>query len=180
MRAAKGLVPIRGHDQIIMLAQLAGDQLKELREAALRTLKGLPEQVLDPACDAPLPAGVLDLLAELFADRQETLTRIATNTHTHHVTVERIAGLAGEMLTERIAVNEARMLEAPRIIEALYKNRNTRMSTADRLVEFAARNGLDLTGIPCPRTARSHRAWPRTRWPKATKSSRKTRPASRW
>ena len=34
------------------------------------------------------------------------------------------------------------------MIEALYKNRNTRMSTADRLIEFAARNGLDLTGIP--------------------------------
>ena len=34
------------------------------------------------------------------------------------------------------------------MIEALYKNRNTRMSTADRLIEFAARNHLDLSGIP--------------------------------
>jgi hypothetical protein len=148
MMAAKGLVPVRGHDQIIMLAQFASDPAKELREAALRTIKGLPDQVLGPACEAPLPAGVLDLLAEVFADREGTLTAIATNTHSHHVTVERIAGIAGELLTERIAVNEARMIEAPRIIEALYKNRNTRMSTADRLIELAARNGLDLTGIP--------------------------------
>src|SRR6187431_744295 len=68
MMAAKGLVPVRGHDQIIMLAQFASDQAKELRDAALRTIKGLPEQVLAPACEAPLPAGVLDFLAELFAD----------------------------------------------------------------------------------------------------------------
>jgi len=40
------------------------------------------------------------------------------------------------------------LLISPTIIEALYKNRNTRMSTADRLIELAARNNLDLQGIP--------------------------------
>jgi len=34
------------------------------------------------------------------------------------------------------------------VIEALYKNKHTRMSTVDRLVELAARNDVQLSGIP--------------------------------
>jgi hypothetical protein len=145
--AAKGIVPVRGVDQVFMLAQLAADPAAEIRDAARKTLSGLPINVLQPACEAPLHAAVLDLLAELF-DEHETLTRIVANANTHDVTLERIARTASEGLTERMAVNEARLLKAPKVIEALYKNRNTRMSTADRLIEFAARNQLDLTGIP--------------------------------
>jgi hypothetical protein len=145
--AAKGLVPVRGVDQVVMLAQLAADSTAEIRDAARKTLRGLPENVLQPACETPLHEAVLDLLAELF-DQHETLARIVANANAHDATLERIARTASEALTERMAVNEARLLKAPKVIEALYKNRNTRMSTADRLVEFAARNQLELTGIP--------------------------------
>jgi len=146
--AAKGLVPVKGHEQVLMLAQLTADQAPEVRDAAKKTLANLPEGVRRPACEAPLANGVLDVLADLFAQDTEALALIAANNSTHHTTVERIARSASEQLAERIAVNEARLLLAPSIIEALYKNRNTRMSTADRLIELAARNGLDLTGIP--------------------------------
>lgn len=146
--AAKGLVPVRGVDQVLMLAQLTADEAREVRDAARNTLAGLPEAVFLPACEAPLQAPVLDLLADLFSEHHDALSRIAGNSHTHEYTLERIARNASEALTERIAVNEARLVHAPRVIEALYKNRNTRMSTADRLIEFAARNRLELTGIP--------------------------------
>jgi hypothetical protein len=146
--AAKGLVPVRGHDQVLMLAQLAADENPDVRDAARRSLNGLPPNVRHPACDAPLPNGVLDLLADLFESDMEAQVRIAANMATHHSTIERLARGASEQLAERIAVNEQRLLLAPGIIEALYKNRNTRMSTADRLIELAARNRLDLTGIP--------------------------------
>ncbi|MDH5676248.1 MAG: hypothetical protein OEZ06_29275 [Myxococcales bacterium] len=145
--AAKGLVPVRGHDQVTMLAQLAHDETPDVRKAALKTLEDLPENVIDPACEAPLPAAVLNFLAG-FLKREEAHTRIAVNAASADATVERIAATASESLTERIATNEARLLRAPTIIEALYKNRNTRMSTADRLVDLAARNGIELTGIP--------------------------------
>lgn len=148
MMAAKGLVPVRGHDQITMLAQLSADEAAEVRDAAARSLKALPPPVLLPACEAALPAPVLELLTDLFLGQHDVLERIITNANTHDFTLERIARNASEALCERMAVNEARLLLAPRIIEALYKNRNTRMSTADRLIEFAARNKLDLTGIP--------------------------------
>ena len=40
------------------------------------------------------------------------------------------------------------MLAHPPIIERLYMNKATRMSTADRIIELAVRNKLELTGIP--------------------------------
>ena len=43
--------------------------------------------------------------------------------------------------------NEQRLLRHPAIIEALYLNKHVRMSTVDRAVELAARNGLDLKNI---------------------------------
>jgi len=148
LMAAKGLVPVKGYDQITMLAQLAFDEGAEVKANATKSLKALPEAVVLPACAAPLPAAVLDLLVDFFPDQQELLTRIAANPATHDTTVERIARNGSEALCERIAINEQRLILAPRIIEALYKNRNTRMSTADRLVELAARHSLDLSGIP--------------------------------
>jgi hypothetical protein len=146
--AAKGLVPVKGHEQVLMLAQLSADDTPDVRDAAKKTLTGLPEGVRRPACTADLPNGVLDILADLFAHDLECQVLIAANDATHHTTIERLARGASEQLSERIAVNEERLLLAPTIIEALYKNRNTRMSTADRLIELAARNNLDLQGIP--------------------------------
>jgi hypothetical protein len=63
-------------------------------------------------------------------------------------TVEEVARVGSEAVTELIATNEERLLGHPRIIELLYLNKNTRMSTADRLIDLAARNGVVLTGIP--------------------------------
>lgn len=146
--AAKGLVPVKGHEQVLMLAQLTADEATDVRDAAKRTLCNMPEGVRRPSCSAPLANGVLDLLADLWVNDIECQVLIAANDATHHTTIERLARGASEQLAERIAVNEARLLLAPTIIEALYKNRNTRMSTADRLIELAARNNLDLQGIP--------------------------------
>jgi hypothetical protein len=130
-----------------MLAQLAHDSANEVKTAARKTLKELPDNVIQPACEAALPPAVLDYLAQLFT-KQDLLQRIVANRHTDSRTIQQVARTANEALSERIAVNEARLLEFPGIIEALYMNRNTRMSTADRLIDLAARNGLELTGIP--------------------------------
>ncbi|MFT3764335.1 MAG: hypothetical protein QM820_02250 [Minicystis sp.] len=66
----------------------------------------------------------------------------------HMETVEEVARRGSEQVMELIATNEDRLLKHPRIIELLYLNKNTRMSTADRLIDLAARNGVVLTGIP--------------------------------
>jgi hypothetical protein len=147
MMAAKGLVPVRGHDQITLLAQLSADADATVGATALDSLIKLPESVLQAACDAPLPAAVLHFLARTLR-KDDLLGRVVANDITLDATVEEIARICSETLSERIAVNEQRLLRAPTIIEALYKNRNTRMSTADRLIELCARNGVVLHGIP--------------------------------
>jgi hypothetical protein len=55
-----------------------------------------------------------------------------------------MAEFGTELVCERIAINEQKLLEAPVIIERLYMNRSTRMSTADRILELAVRNGIEL------------------------------------
>lgn len=147
MMAAKGLVPIRGNDQVLVLCQLSADQDEKVRGSALASLDGLPSGVLQTACAAPLPSPVLALLAERLS-HPDALGALVSNPNTTDDTLESLTHRADDALCERIATNEARLLRAPKIIEALYKNRNTRMSTADRVVELAARHGLELPGIP--------------------------------
>jgi hypothetical protein len=147
LMAAKGLVPVKGNEQVIMLAQLGSDPEESVKTTAQDSLLKLPEGVLQSACDAALPPPVLHFLGRLLRN-EDLLGRLVANPTSHDDTVEEVARLCSERIAERIAVNEQRLLRAPTIIEALYKNRNTRMSTADRLIELAARNGVVLEGIP--------------------------------
>ena len=56
-------------------------------------------------------------------------------------------------MAELIATNEQRLLANPAIIEKLYMNKATRMSTADRILELAVRNKIELAGIPAYKEA---------------------------
>jgi hypothetical protein len=146
--AAKGLVPIKGADLVTVLVQLSADAEPAVAEAAAKTLEGLPAEVMLSACESELHPSILDGLARRFERNDEALERLIPNRATADATVARIAGRCSEQVAELIATNQQRLLAAPAIIEALYKNRHTRMSTADRLVELAARNDVELEGIP--------------------------------
>lgn len=148
MMAARGLVPIQGAGLVTLLAQLAHDADEGVREAASKSFEGLPDPVLLPSCEADLHASVLDELARRFRTREDVLERLVQNPKTADATIELIARTSSERLSEVIAVNQQRLLGAPEIVEALYKNKHTRMSTADRLVELCARNGVELHAIP--------------------------------
>jgi hypothetical protein len=64
-----------------------------------------------------------------------------------------VAGAASEAVSELVATNEQRLLAHPAIIEKLYMNKSTRMSTADRVLELAVRNKIELKGIPAYKEA---------------------------
>lgn len=151
MLAAQGTVPVTGVNQVALLCQLSGDAEDEVRAKAVETLAALPEEIVLSACAADLHPSFLHALFEHLGGRPSVLEALVANRALADFTLERIARTASEMLGERIALNQARLLACPEIIEALYKNKNVRMSTADRLIEFAARNGLELTGIPAYR-----------------------------
>jgi hypothetical protein len=148
MMAAKGLVPLKGADLVTVLVQLAASPEPQVAETATKTLEGVPPDVLHAACEAELHPAILDALSRRFDRNEEALERIVPNRATAPATLVRIAARCSERMAELVATNQQRLLAAPEIIEALYKNRNTRMSTADRLVELAARNGVELKGIP--------------------------------
>ena len=148
MMAAKGLVPVKGRDLVMLLVQLSADADPGVSKAAGETLEGLPENVLLPACEESLNPAVFHELAHRFQKNDEVLARLASNHAAADATVALISAHCPERVTEIIALNQQRLLGAPQIIEALYKNRNTRMSTADRLIELAARHDVELTGIP--------------------------------
>jgi len=148
MMAARGLVPISGNDQVVLLVQLSADPEQMVANAAIDSIGKLPQNLLASACAAALSPSILDRLVDLCRSKEDVLSILAGNAATADSTIELMARSASEHLAERIATNENRMLRAPTIIEALYKNRSTRMSTVDRIVELAARNNVDLPGIP--------------------------------
>ncbi|MEZ4255505.1 MAG: hypothetical protein R3A78_07285 [Polyangiales bacterium] len=148
MMAAKGLVPVKGADMVMLLVQLSADTDSNVAGPARDTLAGLPREVLLAACGGEMHIAALDRLAEVYIEDDEVLERLMLNGATATSTVARVGRFCSERITEVIATNQQRLLGSPDIIEALYKNTKTRMSTADRLIELAARNGVELTGIP--------------------------------
>ncbi len=142
--AARGMVPIKGAEQVMLLLQLSADPDAGLAGTARDALEKLPASVLELAADSALPGSFLDRMAELFRARDELLERLVANPAFEPGSLEWVALFCSERVSERIAVNEQLLLSAPKVIEALYRNKNTRMSTADRLVELCARNGVVL------------------------------------
>ena len=148
MMAARGMVPVKGGDLVLLLVQLTVDPDPGVSKSAGETLKDLPETVLLPACEKDLHPAVFHEVARRFSTHEDVLARLAQNHAVADATIAAVSAHCPERITEIISVNQQRLLGAPQIIEALYKNRNTRMSTADRLVELAVRHGAELTGIP--------------------------------
>jgi len=145
MLAARGMAPMPPALLLSVLYGLAYDPDAQVREAAAKTLGALPEPVINGAFGAPeLPGAVLDDLAARNRGNGDLITRILRHPSTPGETVVELARFADDAVAEVIAANEARLVQTPAIIEALYMNRHTRMSTSDRIVEFAARNGLTV------------------------------------
>jgi hypothetical protein len=146
MMVARGMAPLPPPALVCALYGFAySTDDANIKAAAEKTLAALPDAVLNGAlAAADLPPAVLDDLAVRLSGNRPALERIMRHTSTPGETVVAIARRCDEAMAEIIAINEARLLQFPAIIEALYLNEKTRMSTADRIVEFAARNGLQI------------------------------------
>jgi hypothetical protein len=146
--AAKGIVPgLKPADLVIVVVLLAGGE-GPVAELARQTLAKLPPPVLNGALGGDLEPLVIDRLAESYVRDDAVMEKLLGMPRIADETVETAASRCGEHVAELIAVNEQRMLAHPPIIERLYMNKSTRMSTADRIIELAVRNRLELTGIP--------------------------------
>ncbi len=158
MMAARGAVPGLKPEQIVtVIALLAREDLAHVepaaKQAAEATLVKLAPPILSGALGSPeTPAGILHLLAVLYGDDIANVEKLVMNPAVAVGTVVWLAKTGGEKTTELVATNEQKLLEHPEIIEALYMNKKTRMSTADRVLDLAVRNGKELA-IPAFREA---------------------------
>jgi hypothetical protein len=147
--AARGIAPgIKPGELVALLVVLSDSERPSVKETAEKTLAALPEPLLLGAIGADLPPRAIDVLARGAIGRIDVLEKLLAMPSIAPETVEELGRAGDEALTELIATNEERLLKHPRIIERLYLNKKTRMSTADRLIELATRNGVTLTGLP--------------------------------
>lgn len=129
---------------VTVLCGLAADDDSKVAEAARATLKDLPPPVLNGALSADLQAPVIQALCETRTRDHDSLGSLLRMPRISTETLEFLAERADEKAGEIIATNEQRLLQAPGVIERLYMNKHVRMSTADRLLELAVRNGVEL------------------------------------
>jgi hypothetical protein len=152
--AARGVAPgLKPGEALTVVALLSESADPEVAAAAQATLAKLPEPVLNGALAGDLPAGVLALIAPTYARNAAIVYKILSHAAVTPETVAAIAGAASEEVAELVATNEQRLLAHPAIIEKLYMNKATRMSTADRILELAVRNKVELSGIPAYKEA---------------------------
>ncbi|MFO0592186.1 MAG: hypothetical protein U0441_31875 [Polyangiaceae bacterium] len=147
--AARGIAPgVKPAELLTIIVALSESEEATVSGAAKKTLDALPEPLVRAALDAELPARTIDALARRSLDKPETIARLMRMSAAAHETVEEIARVGSEPVTEIVATNEERLLSHPRIVELLYFNKHTRASTVDRLIELMTRHGIELHGIP--------------------------------
>jgi hypothetical protein len=152
--AAKGVAPgLKPGDALAVVAILSESTDQAIASAAKATLDKLPAPVLNGALASDLPPGVLALVAPRYAQNATVMERILGHPALTPATVAAVAAAASEAVAELVATNEELLLAHPLIIEKLYMNEATRMSTADRILELAVRNKVELKGIPAYKEA---------------------------
>lgn len=148
MMAARGLAPLGPPDLATAIYQLTHDADPKLADAAQQSAAKLPDKILAAALGEPLDPRVIEFFAQQVIDRAEIIEVILLNPATHDETFVGLAGRLREGPLEILAGNQQRLLRHPAIMEALYYNQATRMSTVDRVLELAVRNGVELKSIP--------------------------------
>lgn len=147
MMAARGLVPAPPNELVVLLYHLTFDAEAPIAKAARDTLAGMPQAMLLGLVSGPLPAFVLDLIAELFKQNDALLEKLLLNPKTADETFATVAEVCSESITELIASNEVRLLRHPAIIEGLFLNPAARMSTVDRVTDLGRRHKLKFERV---------------------------------
>ncbi len=147
--AAGGLAPLKPGELVTALYVLSHDSDAEIAQKAQTSLQKMPPNILLGVIEKLGDPFVIDGIAHLIDSTPDNEQKILLNQNTAAETVIYLISIINDdKILELAATNEARLLGAPGIIEALFNNPNTRMSTVDRAVELAIRNGIELTGIP--------------------------------
>ncbi len=146
MMAARGLAPLPPRDMLVALYQLwvqTEDRLHS--EAAASAVEQLPANViLGTLSDTTLPPGLLDLISRKHIRSEQVLEKLVRHVGVDDETLSGVARICPESICDILAENQVRWLKHPQIAENLYFNRACRMSTINRVIELADREGIEL------------------------------------
>jgi len=150
MMAARGMAPLANPvDLVSVLYQLCVEAHPKIQPAAQSSAEGLPRAILESAlADPGLDPQVIDYFVSHASCRLELVETAILNRNSADQTIADLAAIASEMQVELIAQNEQRILGYSDILAAIYANPHARMSTVDRIVELAVREGITVPGIP--------------------------------
>jgi hypothetical protein len=144
---AAGVLPLSPEDNVLALYQLCFDESRDVASKAADTLGKVPPHIVAAAIKRfPWPEP-LDYIGKLFKSHTEIVIALLGNKAAGNETVAAIARTCPRDIVEVIAANQQRLMDHPPVIESIYLNRNARMSTVDRVVTFAVRNGIELEGL---------------------------------
>jgi hypothetical protein len=142
---AKGLAPLPPASLLMALYCFWASGDPEHGEQAARTVETLPPTVIGGALDdKKLYPGIIDFLARKHARSVDVLARIIRHPNVDDETLGSVARLCPEAICDELADNQQRWMKFPAIVESLYQNPNCRMSVAQRMLELAVRQGIDV------------------------------------
>jgi hypothetical protein len=145
LMAARGVIPgLKPVDIVTVVSLLCEAEDPKVKETAEATLAKLPPPILTGALTSDLPGSVTERLARALTTNVDGVTGLMRMPRVTRAALEILADGADEKCGEIIATNEELMLQHPTVIEKLYMNKRVRMSTADRLIELAVRNNIEL------------------------------------
>ena len=146
LMAASGIIPgLKPGDVVTVVAALTLDADGAVAAKARETVRKLPPPILNGALSADLETPVITVLADNYSHNPEVVAPLLRMPRIDEEALVILAERADEKLGELVATNETRLLQYPRVIEKLYMNKKVRMSTANRILELAVRNGLELS-----------------------------------
>ncbi len=132
LNAARGTLPLKGKDLLTCLFFLVHGSDREIRTAALATLRGLPETMLAGVVKDPeLHPRLLDLVARSRLKEAAVMEPLLFNSATSDATLIFVASRGDAALVSLIAHNDQRLLQTPEIVTAILENPNT-----DRALKF--------------------------------------------
>ncbi len=136
LMAARGALPLPAIELATVLFALTYDPDPEVKSTARDSLESLPATITSAVLSGPSHPALLSFFAECRPDDVDQLEMIALNSATDDTTIAKLAASPHKKIVEIISHNQARMLRAPEIVDALGTNPLTGRAVIERILNF--------------------------------------------
>ena len=134
LAAARGALPLAGKDLLTVLFFLCSSSDAEIKTSAVKTLRELPETILNAVLkDSTLHPQLLELLARARIADTELMGSVIVHPAISGKTLLYLAGKADLDVLERLAGNHNKLREYPEVVDAIIANPKTNKELKFRL-----------------------------------------------